>query len=210
MKIGILNAGVGSIHSLENSLRLLGYSSDVLSNHQSLSEYSHLILPGVGHFDQGASFIAGDNWKQPILKFLNDPKKRLLGICLGMQLLFSSSEESSDHLNGLSFFKLSIQRLPDSDAKVPNLGWLPVYQKQSDADFISKSVHSHDFYFVHSYALIMKPYMDLSDIFDEYAISWHGQTPFVSMFRASNIYGCQFHPEKSSSDGLKLLKSFLD
>ena len=209
MSIGILNAGVGSIHSLENSLRLLSCSSTIVTSPDSLSEISHLILPGVGHFDQGSAFFLDSKWKDSLVQYLNNPQNRLLGICLGMQLLFSSSQESINASNGLSFFDLPIQKLSPLEAKVPNLGWLPVFQKKSTDQFVGHDLHSRDFYFVHSYALVLESILDPNAIFDEYAISWHGRTPFVSMFRSSNIYGCQFHPEKSSRDGLTLLRKFL-
>ena len=81
MNIGIINAGVGSIHSLENSLRLLGYSSTVVSDFSAISDFSRLIFPGVGHFDQGSSFVSDKILKQSF-SVLADPGKRLLGICL--------------------------------------------------------------------------------------------------------------------------------
>lgn len=209
MNIGIINAGVGSIHSLQNSLGLLGYSSTVVSDFSTLSNFSRLIFPGVGHFDQGACFVSDMILKESLLQYLGDPNKRLLGICLGMQLLFSSSEESVSGINGLSLFDFPIQRLPASEAKVPNLGWLPVQAEKSSDGFVDMVIHDRDFYFVHSYALYLKSLPNPDSVFDEYATSRHGKTRFVAMFRSSNVYGCQFHPEKSSRFGLAVLKQFL-
>ena len=135
--------------------------------------------------------------KQSFLQYLADPGKRLLGICLGMQLLFSSSEESVDGMFGLSLFDFPIKRLPSSEAKVPNLGWLPVCSEKSTDHFVNQNTHNSDYYFVHSYALCLNTLPNPRIIFDEYATSTHGNTPFVAMFRSSNVYGCQFHPEKA-------------
>ena len=210
MNIGIINAGVGSIHSLQNSLRLLGYSATVVSDLSKLSNFSRLIFPGVGHFDQGSSFVSDILLKQSLLQFLDDPDKRLLGICLGMQLLFSSSEESVSGMTGLSLFDFPIQRLPASEAKVPNLGWLPIHVEKESKHFVDQGIHGRDFYFVHSYALLSATLPNPNSFFHEYAIANHGRTQFVAMFRSSNVYGCQFHPEKSSLDGLSILKKFLE
>lgn len=208
MKVAILNSGIGSIHSLCNSLQLLGISSEVVTTPQQLSSYSRVILPGVGHFDEGSSFISQFNWAESIRNFLAEPSNRLLGICLGMQLLFSSSEESDKCFGGLSLVNAKIELLPLGEAKVPNLGWLQLTSRKSTGHFITKSVDRQDFYFVHSYALMLHASDCVIADFDEYAISLHGSVPFVSMFRSANVYGCQFHPEKSSKAGLSVLKNF--
>lgn len=210
MNIGIINAGVGSIHSLKNSLTLLDRSATIVSDYRSLSEFTHLIFPGVGHFDQGAAFVSDNILKLSLQEFLADPSKRLLGICLGMQLFFSSSEESINGINALSLFDPPIQRLPESEAKVPNLGWLPIASVKSTDNFLKAEIQNGDFYFVHSYALLLNSLSNPNDMFDEYSIAMHGNIPFVATFRSSNIYGCQFHPEKSSLSGLLLLKQFLE
>lgn len=209
MIVGILNSGIGSVHSLCNSLRLVGVSSEVVSSHDQLASYSRIIFPGVGHFDQGASFISQFNWVESIKGYLDEPSNRLLGICLGMQLLFSTSEESVNRLDGLSIFGTQIKRLPLSEAKVPNLGWLPVISRKTTNYFITKAIDRKDFYFAHSYGLMLPDNDRMLADFDEYSISLHGLVPFVSMFRRANVYGCQFHPEKSSNAGLDVLKSFL-
>jgi len=204
--LGIIDLGVGSVRSVQASLAAVDIPSDILSIKSSFDSYNRLIIPGVGHFSSLANLLDSHDLKTRLIRFTSFPENRLLGICLGMQILFDHSDECPKGSKGLSLFPYKITKLCSDHARVPHVGWSPLMIQRS-GNFLSPLIDLQDFYFVHSYALSISP----SDtvIFDEFSTTSHGRVDFVSSFRRKNIYGCQFHPEKSSIAGHSILKAFV-
>jgi imidazole glycerol-phosphate synthase subunit HisH len=195
--IGIIDYGMGNVGSISNMLRKLGHKSKICLNAKDLESCSKVILPGVGSFDNAMQSL---NTKGFIEIIINKIEKGdlFLGICLGMQLLGTASEEGD--LNGLDIIPGQIIKFPDSDKfKVPHMGWNSVsFNKNSTFN----NVEDNRYYFVHSY------YFSPND--DAYIL---GKTSyiidFVSCVRKDNVFGFQFHPEKSHKYGMTLLDSFV-
>ena len=210
MKVGILNAGGGSIFSLVNALKAINVQGIIIKSPDELLNFNRIILPGVGHFDKGSSFIRENDWKNNLDNYLSYNTNRLLGICLGMQMMFLDSEESSIGAQGLGLIPVHCKKLYCSNGwKVPNVGWRSIEVKGADKDFLGNVDSSQKFYFVHSFAVLAADVCERDDLLNEYAITKHSEDLFLSSFRSNNIYGCQFHPEKSSSSGLALLNRFV-
>lgn len=198
--ITIINYGMGNLGSIENMLKKIGCKSVITSKVSDIKNAKKIILPGVGSFDNGMLNIK----KLKLLPILNQKvikeKIPVLGICLGMQLMTSKSQEGK--LKGLGWIDAEVKRF-DSDAKglkVPQMGWNTVNIKKKDrlADGLNNQSR---FYFVHSYYVVCNKREDV--LFEtEYG------NLFTSGFSHSNIFGVQFHPEKSHKFGLQLLKNF--
>ena len=188
-KIGILNLPNANISSIGLWAERSDFNYTTCEIHDDLNKISGLILPGVGHFDNAAQYLKDKYWHKPIEKFVNTGKP-ILGICLGMHLLFNKSEEGS--LNGLNFFDDKIELLKKGNDKIPNIGWRKVSN-------VSNKLNK--FYFMHSYCL----HNDMNKFNDiEYSVC---NTKFIASFRSGNIYGCQYHPEKSYSMGDEVFRN---
>lgn len=197
--IGIVDYGLGNLSSIRNMLEKIGFNSTIVSKPRSCDRFCKLILPGVGHFDHAMKQIK----VLGLSNFLSDHalglKIPILGICLGAQILGCSSEEGS--LEGLGWIQMNCRkfRLP-SNLPVPNMGW----------NFLSVSCHSpllsgldnsSRFYFAHSY------FMECASPADSLASSFYG-SKYTSVVGRGNIYGVQFHPEKSHRFGMQLMSNF--
>jgi imidazole glycerol-phosphate synthase subunit HisH len=200
--IGIVNYGMGNIHSLKNAVKSLGYGCVEIEDPQELRNVSHLILPGVGAFgpaiDQLKKMDLMDSIKQHVTN-----GKPLLGICLGMQLLFETSEESLNSL-GLGLLKGNLkhfEQLNDSGF-IPQIQWNTV--SKAKESYLFKGITEQHYFFCHSFFL--------NDCLDEVVVgkSKYLQTDYVSIVEQNNITGVQFHPEKSGTNGLNLLKNFIE
>lgn len=206
MMIAIIDYGAGNLFSLKSSLGTFCSDVCVTSDISVLQKADKLILPGVGAF---ADAIKALN-EQGLDKFLIDTAKGgkpLLGICLGMQLLFEKSFEYGEY-NGLELIKGSIvpirDAVADEDLKIPHIGWNALnFTDKKDSCPIFKYVNEGDFvYFVHSY---FASGCDESTV----AVAQYGAPLTAAVFK-DNIFGCQFHPEKSGEVGLKILKAFCE
>ena len=199
MKIIIVDYGMGNVYSLQSALKFLEFDSICTSNHEEITNADKIILPGVGSFKE-----AIDNIKRlnliPVLKTaVIENKTPILGICLGMQLLGSSSTEDK-FSKGLGFFPGIVEKFNNNSLKIPHVGFnnvLPANNSKLYSDF-NKNL---DFYFVHSYRM-------LTEVKNGVAYCNYGED-FVASFEYQNIFGTQFHPEKSQTNGLKLIKNFL-
>lgn len=198
--IGIIDYGAGNLRNVYNALNRLGYESVITNDTEVLKNCEKLIIPGVGAFEDGMKGLRENN----LISFLNDwvkDGKYLLGICLGMQLLFDKSYEMGEH-DGLGFIKGEVVPfdIPKS-YKVPHMGWNELII--SRADNIVKDVNNGEYvYFVHSY------HADKMNDEDLIAYSeYHYNVPAV--VRHGNVIGMQFHPEKSDKTGTKLLLNYL-
>lgn len=196
----IIDYNVGNIGSIVNMLKKLGESTLVSCDHSEILKAERLILPGVGSFDKGMSNLINLNLIEVLNEAILVKKKNILGICLGMQLMTAGSEEGRS--NGLAWLDASTKKFlfPNNDLKIPHMGWNNVYQVK-DSDLFNEMDEKLKFYFVHSY------YVECNETDDILTTSSYG-IDFVSSFKKENIWGVQFHPEKSHIYGLKLLKNF--
>jgi len=198
----IINYGCGNIGSISNMLKKISLNHTIATLPDEVLKATSLILPGVGHFKEGMRVLSEDGWL-PILnqKVIID-KIPVLGICLGMQLMTSYSEEGN--CKGLNWISANVKhfKLDDSNLKVPHMGWNEV-QTKFDSPLFKDFDKLEDirYYHVHSY------FVELDDPKFEIARTFYG-VPFTSGFQNENIYGVQFHPEKSHKYGLKLLSNF--
>tara|TARA_B100001758_G_C18223373_1_gene511420 strand:- start:92 stop:724 length:633 start_codon:yes stop_codon:yes gene_type:complete len=205
-KIAIIDYGLGNVLSAQQSFNKvikeynLSASTTITKDPNLIDSSTHVVLPGQGAFKScmsGLEKVSG--MVDSLEKFALKNKKPFLGICVGMQLLAIDSEENGKHL-GLGWIKGHIKKMPTKKLKMPHMGWnevIPKLKTKSRLDF-KKS----DYYFVHSY------YFECDDEKNILAHTNYGIN-FASIVFKENIYGVQFHPEKSSDQGLGLIKSFI-
>lgn len=201
-KIGILDCGLGNIGSIKNMLNGISDCNIVLINRKELiREIDKLILPGVGKFDMGMALLEKGGYIEPIIQFALEDRKPLLGICLGMQLLGKESEEGNK--KGLGLIDCVAKRFDNQKIKVPHMGWNYVkIQKPNNPLVKNMSRIENRFYFVHSYHVICRKWEDVL------MTASHGGE-FIAAVSKRNIFGTQFHPEKSHMYGKKLLENFV-
>jgi glutamine amidotransferase len=202
INIGIINCEFGNIASLINAVNFLKFSNEILIEPKNLKDFSHLILPGVGSFNESSKKLKKTGWSSAIHSFIKDSKP-FMGICLGMQLMFEKGTENGDE-EGLKLFPGICDKFKKiENYSLPHIGFNLVNSSNSK---IWKNIpKTSPFYFVHSYR-ITKGSMK---IFKNTSISEtvYGEK-FVSFVEKNKIFGAQFHPEKSHSVGLQLLKNF--
>ncbi|PKM50229.1 MAG: imidazole glycerol phosphate synthase subunit HisH [Firmicutes bacterium HGW-Firmicutes-7] len=196
MKIGIIDYGMGNLKSVSNALKYLGYTSFVSSDIKELSKADKLILPGVGAFKDAIALIREKNIEN-FLHQIHHEEVPLLGICLGMQLVFDSSTEFGSH-KGLSLLKGEIVKL-EVDLKIPHMGWNKLNIKKEAPLFVGLPENSY-VYFVHSFHLQTN-----EDIVS--ATTYYGKEIQIAV-QEKNTFALQFHPEKSGDVGLQILKNF--
>lgn len=203
IQIGIVNLGIGNIKSIERMIAKSGGSSSVIDSPSQLSKVSKVILPGVGHFDAGVKKLQQLGFDTILSELIKENRINLLGICLGMQLLCNQSEEGV--LPGLGLVNAQVVRFssdPLSDIRVPHMGWNIVKPARTNA-LIPQSSETNRFYFVHSFKVVPE---DSSIIIGE--TDYAGN--FCSAFQQDNIFGVQFHPEKSHRYGSALIQRFIE
>lgn len=200
--VAIVDYGVGNLFSLKSSLGSIGADVIVTSNPDEIRSADRILLPGVGAFEDAAKKLFDSGLGDVIIEQASKGKK-LLGICLGMQLLFEKSFEYGEH-KGLGLIKGEIRPIKDvipQDLKIPHIGWNSLdFTKENE---LFRYIKNGDFvYFVHSF---------YATSCDEAVIatSEYG-APLTAAVANKNIYGCQFHPEKSGDVGLKILKAFCE
>ena len=202
--IVIIDYGMGNIGSLQNMIKKAGGTSTISSNARDIENAEKLILPGVGAFDNGMTNLQ----KLGLINVLNKKavveKTPILGVCLGMQLLTKSSEEGV--LSGLGWLNAKTVKFKftgdSKKLKLPHMGWNTITIRKESLLF-NGMYEDARFYFVHSYHLVCE---DESDILTTTNYGYD----FVSAVEKGNIFGVQFHPEKSHKYGLKLIKNFLE
>ena len=199
--IGIIDYNMGNLASVINAFKKVGADAVLESNPDKLSQYDKLILPGVGAFGDAMEHLKENGMDKAVIAYAQTGKP-LLGICLGMQLLFESSEEFGAN-KGLGLIEGKVVAFDESKfdhkLKVPHMGWNELFvQKETPLfDGLKKDFY---LYFVHSYHAICS---------DKYAIGkTHYGYEFVSAVQNKNIYGIQPHPEKSHKNGLKIIENF--
>ena len=201
--IAIIDYGVGNLFSLKSSFAALGQEVTVTSDPTILAAADRLILPGVGAFGDAAKKLRESGLDRVVIRLAGEGKP-LLGICLGMQMLFEKSYEYGEH-EGLSLLKgqvIPMEGNISEELKIPHIGWnslnfikdgCPLFKDTKEGDFV---------YFVHSYFAV--------DNTDSLVCNTEYGIPMTAAVNKDNIYGCQFHPEKSGKVGLAILKSFAD
>ncbi|MDO4743014.1 MAG: imidazole glycerol phosphate synthase subunit HisH [bacterium] len=195
--IGIIDYGAGNLQSVRNALKNIGVESEFVSNAKEFKNYSGLILPGVGSFGEAMRQLELKNLVEPIREYCKS--SNLMGICLGLQLLFEHSQESPG-VAGIGVFKGGFKRFDHKVLKVPHVGWNSLDIKKKDGIF--KDCKNEEYcYFVHSY------YLSECDN-DIIAATCNYGEEFVAAVEKSNVSACQFHPEKSGEPGLKMLLNF--
>lgn len=199
--VAIIDYGAGNLQSVKKALDFIGAESKITDNKDEINAASHIILPGVGSFADAMSCIRERGLEETIKKSA-DGSKHFLGICLGLQLLFESSEESPG-VKGLGVFKGDIVTIPkDNGLKVPHIGWNSVKLNQINGIFEGIKDESY-FYFVHSY------YLKNADENIVAGTTEYG-VPIQCAVQNGRVCATQFHPEKSSEVGLALLKNFVN
>ncbi len=198
--IGIIDYGAGNLNSVEKAFLYLGYDAKISNNKNFLSNCDKIVLPGVGSFGECMQLIRNAGFDEFIYDTVNKSVP-FLGICLGMQLLFDRSEEGGD-IEGLGILKGKIVRLPDTGLKIPQIGWNKI-RKTNRQSRILNGIDNEYFYFVHSY------YLEADSEDDVCAKCEYGKEISIACEKG-NIFATQFHPEKSSDAGLKLLKNFCE
>ena len=203
-KLAIIDLRMGNIRSIENSLNYLGFKYEIIKQPKKLEKYTHLILPGVGSYKKAMQMLNKTKFTNRI-KFLVGKKKiKILGICLGMQLLGSSSNEGG-YTKGLSLIKNKVLKFNTKELKtkkIPHVGFNSIEIKSNKNNFFKNIPEHANFYFVHSYRMLVENFSN------DFAITKYGIS-FLACFNKENIYGAQFHPEKSQNNGLNLIKNFL-
>lgn len=196
MKLGIVDYGVGNIFSLQNAFSYIGVDTIVSKDAKVLDNCTGIILPGVGAFGDAASNLA-ESGLDAVLKNQAAKGKPILGICLGMQLLYDYSTEGGS-IRGLGLLKGWIDRLPEG-IKVPHMGW-NIMELRNECRAL-KGISDKDYvYFVHSY------YARVENSSELCAVCRHG-VEIAAAVKKDNILGIQFHPEKSGETGVKILKN---
>ena len=197
--------GVNNLRSVVGSLRYLGYDSIVTKDKDQIMNSSAIILPGVGSFPVGMKNLK-KNGLDVIIKNFFKQGKPILAICLGFQMLFSSSTEFGN-TKGLNILNGKVKALKSlkTSKLIPNLGWFSLDYKRKKTNFLFKNLDlKPSVYFIHSY------YVELSDKkFVTSNINFGGKK-IVSSIQYKNLYGVQFHPEKSGKNGIKIIKNFLN
>jgi glutamine amidotransferase len=199
--VGIIDCQIGNIGSLRSALSYLGAEVSVVADPDGLRHCSAAILPGVGAFDPAMEQVEASGFA-PAIKDYVSTGRPVLGICLGMQLFTEGSDEGN--LPGLGLIKCRVKNLRalGCAGKLPHVGFNAVRYEADDSDFLARA-SSNDFYFVHSFGLA-GPLPNVSCAMVEYQ-----GASFVAALHKGNLFGTQFHPEKSGDAGLTLLRKFL-
>jgi len=210
-KISIIDYGIGNLHSVLKACEFVGINAEITNDKNKIISSDAIILPGVGAFSDAMDSLNRLDLVSPIIDFANSGKP-LMGVCLGMQLLLRESEELG-LTKGLGIFEGVCKKFPqingDSKLKVPQINWNGIYPSNDDPYFIPNTPlgnikSGEQMYFVHSY------YADLINKDEVLSKTTYGGIEYCSSMYRGNIFGFQFHPEKSATKGLNIYKKFND
>ncbi|HTA63656.1 MAG TPA: imidazole glycerol phosphate synthase subunit HisH [Bacteroidia bacterium] len=203
-KIAIINYGIGNLTSVQNALKFVGYESSLIDKASDLKNYDKFILPGVGAFGAAMQNLKTRGFVDELYTEVLTKEKPILGLCLGMQLFFSRSDENGlfDGLNWIDGEVKSLKKITQN-LSVPHMGWNEI--SPTESNILLKNITPADniYYFVHSYACFAEKKEQVL------ATTTYGAT-FDVMINQKNIFGCQFHPEKSQKSGLQILKNYVE
>ena len=199
-KIGLIDYGMGNIHSVTKSLESLGEEIVLIKNINQSKDCKALILPGVGAFDPAMINLTNTDLIGDLKNWI-DSGKSFLGICLGLQLLFESSDEGK--VQGLGILKGKIKKIPEVvNQRIPHMGWCQLLPTKSNT-LLGHQELNNWVYFVHSYHAIPDDFNIIA------AQVNYGSKKLTAMIESDNLLACQFHPEKSGKTGEKLLRRWL-
>ncbi len=200
--IAIIDYKLSNLNSVKNCLKKMNFDYSIITSEKNFINASHYILPGVGSFNLAMRNLKSMKIIPALKENIKIKKSKILGICLGMQLLFEKSYEDGEN-EGIGLIKGEVKKLEKyKDLNVPNMGWLRTNLKKNDK-FLEGIDSNSFFYFVHSYACYAKD-KKISLAVLKY------ENDFDVIIRDNNIFGLQFHPEKSQDPGLKLLNNFIN
>ena len=201
--IAVIDYGVGNLFSLRSSLVAIGADAFVSSNPEELKKADRILLPGVGAFGDAAEKLRASG----LADFIKEEVKKgkpLLGICLGMQLLFEKSLEYGEH-EGLGLIEGEIRPIADvipADYKIPHIGWNALHFEKNDCPLFKYLNEGDHVYFVHSFYA--------TGCEDSVVATAEYGAPLTAAVAKNNVFGCQFHPEKSGNVGLNILRAFCE
>ncbi len=196
--IGVVNTNFGNFNSIRNIYLDLGIKCIPILDSGDLSKISKIIIPGIGNFDNVITQLNSNDLFYPINKLVMDEKMPILGICIGMHIFYEASEEGE--LNGFGWIEGKAKKFKNNNLKYPHMGWNNIY-KVNESNLFKNIDNKSYFYFLHSFRN--------DDEMNKFTTSstFYGET-FTSSIKYKNIYGVQFHPEKSHSNGVKILSNF--
>ena len=203
MKIAIINYGLGNLRSVCGAVEKLGHRAYITNDIAKFEEADKLILPGVGAFEDGMKNLNNLGLIEPLTKLVLDEQKPILAICLGFQLLANESHEFGLH-KGLGWIDAEVKKIntQNSDLRVPHVGWNDLFMTR-DCILWENIPEDALFYYVHSFQVHCTS--------DDIVVGKCAYgTEFTSAVQQENIYGTQFHPEKSQYYGLEVLKNFIE
>jgi imidazole glycerol phosphate synthase glutamine amidotransferase subunit len=195
--IAIFDYGAGNLRSVQNTLAEIGSDYTLVRDSDGLRQASKIILPGVGHYGQMMRALDALGVRETLIEQI-EAGVPFLGICLGLQALFETSQEAPE-ASGLAIFRGAVKRFP-ADARVPHMGWNEL--EVSPVSKLVRDLPARPFvYFAHSYYV---PKTALA------AATCTYEVPYTAVLESGNVYGVQFHPEKSGPVGLKIVRNFLE
>lgn len=208
MKVGVIDYGVGNLGSVLRALEELRVAPVLVNRAADMHATNCLILPGVGNFADCARLLDAGGWTTGLRDEVHGYQRPLLGVCVGMQLLADSSTEGQTEGKqspGLGFIPGQVQHLRSlgCELRVPHVGWNSITRTRTDDHLFNGIPDGTDFYFVHSYAFVP------DDTTNVLATTEHGM-PVTAAVRRGHVWGTQFHPEKSSRAGFRLLRNFIE
>tara|TARA_B110000008_G_C16919910_1_gene544265 strand:+ start:56 stop:685 length:630 start_codon:yes stop_codon:yes gene_type:complete len=207
MSVAIINYGSGNTFSVSNALNKIQIQNEVITNASDITKFSTLVLPGVGNFRACIKKFKEKNFFNNTMKHVSEGKK-IIGICVGMQMLFEYSEEDG-RTEGMSLLEGKVTLLKNNQSnsndkmRLPNIGWSTI-KVNDKKNLFFKNINKFEYYFAHSYTC------ELKDKKFQIATNTFGSQEYLCVVKNRNIIGIQFHPEKSGASGLKLLKNILD
>lgn len=207
-KVSLLDYGAGNVRSVRNAILANGYEIEDITSPSQIDEAKVIIFPGVGSFGSAMRVLKEKGYDEPLRKYLSNQDRPFLGICLGMQTLFESSdehEEGAEAIPGLGVIPGKVIKFDETKMAVPHIGWNGRVLHQ-DSSVLKYVQTTEDVYFVHSF------YAPISDQNREWVLTsttYSGQS-FVSAVQRKSVVATQFHPEKSGTTGLNVLKGFLE
>ena len=208
MKVGVIDYGVGNLGSVLRALEELRVAPVLVNRATDMHATDCLILPGVGNFADCARLLHDGGWTTALRDEVQGYNRPLLGVCVGMQLLADSSTEGArdgQSVAGLGFVPGQVRHLSSFGCtlRIPHVGWNGITRTRTDDPLFNGMPDGTDFYFVHSYAFAPQ------DAGDVLATTDYG-VPVTAAVRRGHVWGTQFHPEKSSRAGFRLLKNFIE
>ncbi len=202
--ITIIDYDIGNTLSVKNAVEKLGYKCEITNNRIIISKSEYIILPGVGSFEKGISNLK----KYNLVEILNEEvlvkKKKILGICLGFQLMCKNSDEFGDN-KGLSWLDLEVKKIKSMSLRLPHVGWNKINILNSKSKFFDNISNENMFYFNHTYAIKNSDSLTFADL-----MTCKYGDDFIAALKHGNLFGIQPHPEKSQKQGLQIIKNFIE